>query len=87
MQGSIIIGGRADEATWGSAEPNGEIFVVGGVTDSDEDFPASWCGLWDDSNLYLFIEVDDDTPVVNGVGVVNNSKYRIEVAVIPGMSE
>jgi len=72
--GTISLDGNATEADWGTASylisrvdtwaPNAD---VNGLSD----FSASFKGLWDEENLYLFFDVTDDA-VHEGVGNADN---------------
>ncbi len=81
---AITIDGNANEASWNTAAyqiarvdtwaPNYEI-------NGRADFSATFKGLWDETNLYLFVNVNDDA-VFQGVGDADNKWVTdcIEVA-------
>jgi hypothetical protein len=58
----LVIDGVGDEAAWASATPHGtdEFFELETPLDGDEDLQVTWKALWDDENLYVLIEVNDD---------------------------
>ncbi len=63
-----VIDGLGDDAVWSNAVVHGfnEFNLVdnaGGPLDGPNDLSAYWLGLWDDNNLYLYVEVTDDTIV------------------------
>jgi len=56
----IVIDGVADDAAWATANENEDFFVAGGTEPTDEvDLSAKWRALWDEDNLYFWIEVQD----------------------------
>ncbi len=58
-----VIDGLGDDAVWQSATPHGgdEFNNVSGLElDGDEDLQVTWKALWDDANLYVLVEVNDD---------------------------
>ena len=76
----INIDGIANEAAWESSEAYNEFFLVNGASDDDDDLSASWRGLWDDSNLYLYIEVTDDVVLeIEEGGDWNNDGLEIYI--------
>jgi chitodextrinase len=72
--GAIIIDGKADEASWGTAS-----YVIARVdtwapsieVNGHSDFSASFKGLWDENNLYFMFDVKDDK-VHQGIGDADN---------------
>ncbi len=57
------IDGLGNDAAWATATVHGRNEfnnVANNEPDSDADLSVSWKGLWDDTNLYLFVEVTDD---------------------------
>ncbi len=58
-----VIDGLGDDAVWQQATPHDldEFFVaVGEELDGPEDASPTWRALWDEENLYVFVEVVDD---------------------------
>ncbi|MEM7383350.1 MAG: sugar-binding protein [Verrucomicrobiota bacterium] len=63
---TITIDGVADEAVWGSAnEYTNFEHAASEPPDSEDDLSAKWRALWDEENLYFFIEVTDDATVLD----------------------
>jgi hypothetical protein len=57
------IDGLGDDAVWATATAHSidEFFqVTDNPLDGDEDLQITWKALWDDTNLYVLVEVDDD---------------------------
>ena len=57
------IDGIGDDAVWANATAHGmdEFFNVGGEElDGDTDLDVTWRALWDDTNLYVLVDVIDD---------------------------
>jgi hypothetical protein len=58
------IDGLGDDPVWAAATAHStdEFFNVGGgeELDGDEDLQTTWKAVWDDTNLYVLIEVQDD---------------------------
>ena len=57
------IDGLGDDPVWAVTTPHGddEFFTVGGAEPDDEfDLSVTWRALWDDTNLYVLVEVTDD---------------------------
>jgi hypothetical protein len=59
-----VIDGRGDDAVWAAATAHGmdNFFELPGedIVDGDNDIQITWKALWDDQNLYVFIDVIDD---------------------------
>jgi hypothetical protein len=57
-----VLDGVGDDAVWGSAPAHGtdEFEELETPLDGDEDLQVTWKALWDDENLYVLIEVNDD---------------------------
>ena len=59
-----VIDGLGTDSVWESAPAQtlDDFFELPGddPTDGDEDFQVSWKALYDDTNLYVFVEVGDD---------------------------
>jgi hypothetical protein len=61
-----VIDGLGNDAVWGTAttHSNDEFFtVVNNEPDDAADLTVTWRALWDDKNLYTFVEVTDDVIV------------------------
>jgi hypothetical protein len=58
-----VIDGVADDAVWASAPAHGtdEFFELETPLDDEADLQVTWKALWDDANLYVLIEVHDDS--------------------------
>ena len=58
---TIVIDGNGDDAAWASANELSDFFTVAGEDPTDDaDLSAKWRGLWDENNLYFWIEVSDE---------------------------
>ena len=61
---TIVIDGIGDDAAWANAieynTENSDWFVNNGTVDDEEDLSASFKALWDDDNLYVYVQVTDD---------------------------
>lgn len=59
-----VIDGLGDDAVWANATAHGtdEFFELPGDSpnDGDDDLQVTWKSLWDNENLYFFVEVKDD---------------------------
>ncbi len=59
-----VIDGLGTDAVWASATPHGldEFFELPGeeANDGPDDLQVTWRALWDDTNLYVLIELTDD---------------------------
>ena len=74
----ITIDGNADDAPWANANEYSD-FVPSVVAENPaglEDLSARWRGLWDQSNLYLYIEVTDDAVIVGDDGDWNDDSIE-----------
>lgn len=64
-----VIDGLGDDAVWATATAHGqdEFFELVGdaAGDGDEDIDITWKALWDDENLYVYVEVTDDEIVAD----------------------
>ena len=58
--GPITIDGVGDDPAWAEANEYSDFFTAGGdAPENDEDISAKWRALWDEDNLYFWIEVAD----------------------------
>ena len=59
-----VIDGAGSDDVWASATAHGhdefEALIGDSAPDGDDDMNITWKGLWDDDNLYLYVEVADD---------------------------
>ena len=61
------IDGFGDESFWGEATAHGndEFFPLGEELESDEDLQVTWKAAWDEQNLYVLVEVQDDALITD----------------------
>ncbi len=73
----IVIDGKADEAAWRSASSTGPFVDVGtGKPSSSSPVNGSAKLAWDDTNLYVLIEVTD-SEVVGGFDAANKEDFTV----------
>lgn len=58
-----VIDGNIEEI-WSSLESNSVQNVTVGAVDSDTDLSSTFRTLWDEDNLYLLVEITDNTIVI-----------------------
>ncbi len=71
---TITLDGVANEAAWGAASVGGGDFVAhdSGVPGSLSTQQTTFKALWDDTNLYIYVETQDASPVFDVNLTTNN---------------
>ena len=64
------------ESTWAGTNNNTANLVAGSVANS-ADLGGTWSALWDNTNLYLFADITDNTITVNGTNWYDNDRIEI----------
>ena len=83
--GPVVIDGTMD-TVWNSVPAFSVTRVVQGAAATPSDLSASWRAAWDETNLYLFVQVTDDVLRNNAVQSYENDGVELFVDVANGKS-
>ncbi|NJM17187.1 MAG: hypothetical protein HC896_18990, partial [Bacteroidales bacterium] len=72
-----------DAAAWGALPGTPITKAISGTPDGEEDLSAVFKTAWDDDNLYVFVEVTDDSVAAPTTGAGNNDNVEIFVNLGP----